>query len=86
MPRSSTAPLIGSHRASRPDGRSGRRAAAHRPARSLSLAVFAEDLTQTEIARRIGISQIRVSRLLRRSVQRLQEKLTDKAQPLDTYR
>jgi RNA polymerase sigma-B factor len=47
---------------------------------------FAEDLTQTEIARRIGISQVDVSRLLRRSVRRLQEKLTDKAQPLDTYR
>jgi RNA polymerase sigma-B factor len=32
---------------------------------------FVEDLTQTEIADRIGISQMQVSRLLRRSLQRL---------------
>lgn len=32
---------------------------------------FVEELTQTEIARRIGISQMQVSRLLRRSLERL---------------
>jgi RNA polymerase sigma-B factor len=32
---------------------------------------FAEDLTQTEIGARVGISQMQVSRLLRRSLQRL---------------
>ncbi|MDQ6836339.1 MAG: SigB/SigF/SigG family RNA polymerase sigma factor [Actinomycetota bacterium] len=34
---------------------------------------FGEDLTQTEIARRVGVSQMQVSRLLRRSLQRLRE-------------
>jgi len=34
---------------------------------------FGEDLTQAEIARLVGVSQMQVSRLLRRSVQRLQE-------------
>jgi RNA polymerase sigma-B factor len=32
---------------------------------------FVEDLTQTEIARRIGVSQMQVSRLIRRAIQRL---------------
>jgi RNA polymerase sigma-B factor len=32
---------------------------------------FVEDLTQTEIAKRVGVSQMQVSRLLRRSLQRL---------------
>ena len=32
---------------------------------------FAEDLTQTEIAERLGVSQMQVSRLLRRSLDRL---------------
>jgi len=33
---------------------------------------FAEDLSQSEIARRVGVSQMHVSRLLRRAVERLQ--------------
>ena len=32
---------------------------------------FVEDLTQTEIAKRIGVSQMQVSRLIRRALQRL---------------
>jgi RNA polymerase sigma-B factor len=34
---------------------------------------FGEDLTQAEIAERVGVSQMQVSRLLRKSVRRLQE-------------
>lgn len=34
---------------------------------------FGEDLTQAEIAQRVGVSQMQVSRLLRKSVQRLRE-------------
>jgi RNA polymerase sigma-B factor len=34
---------------------------------------FGEDLTQTEIAQRVGVSQMQVSRLLRRSLQRLRD-------------
>ncbi len=34
---------------------------------------FGEDLTQAEIADRVGVSQMQVSRLLRKSVKRLQE-------------
>jgi RNA polymerase sigma-B factor len=34
---------------------------------------FVEDLTQTEIAKRIGVSQMQVSRLLRRSLEQLRE-------------
>ena len=41
---------------------------------------FGEDLTQSEIADRIGVSQMQVSRLLRRALQRLRE-LTDDRQP-----
>jgi RNA polymerase sigma-B factor len=33
---------------------------------------FSEDLSQSEIARRTGVSQMHVSRLLRRAVERLQ--------------
>ena len=40
---------------------------------------FVEDLTQTEIAERIGISQMQVSRLLRRTMQRLRD-LTEGAE------
>jgi RNA polymerase sigma-B factor len=42
---------------------------------------FGEDLTQTEIATRIGVSQMQVSRLLRRSLQRLRDMTDDRAQP-----
>jgi RNA polymerase sigma-B factor len=41
---------------------------------------FVEDLTQTEIGERVGVSQMQVSRLLRRSLQRLRD-LTDDRQP-----
>ena len=34
---------------------------------------FSQDLTQTEIADRVGVSQMQVSRLLRRSLQRLRD-------------
>jgi RNA polymerase sigma-B factor len=37
---------------------------------------FGEDLTQSQIADRVGVSQMQVSRLLRRSLQRLRD-LTD---------
>ncbi len=51
---------------------------AHIPARDQSILRmrFVEDLTQTEIAERIGISQMQVSRLLRRSLEQLRT-LTD---------
>ncbi len=41
---------------------------------------FVEDLTQTEIASRIGISQMQVSRMLRRSLEELRA-LTDESAP-----
>ena len=41
---------------------------------------FGEDLTQSEIADRVGVSQMQVSRLLRRSLQRVRD-LTDDRQP-----
>jgi RNA polymerase sigma-B factor len=41
---------------------------------------FGEDLTQSEIADQVGVSQMQVSRLLRRSLQRLRD-LTDDRQP-----
>jgi RNA polymerase sigma-B factor len=34
---------------------------------------FGEDLTQSEIAARVGVSQMQVSRLLRRALQRVTE-------------
>jgi RNA polymerase sigma-B factor len=34
---------------------------------------FAEDLTQSEIAARVGVSQMQISRLLRRATQKLRE-------------
>ena len=39
---------------------------------------FVEDLTQTEIAERVGISQMQVSRLLRRSLEQLRALTNDK--------
>src|SRR4051794_8345811 len=40
--------------------------------RQVLLLRFAEDMTQSEIAARVGISQMHVSRLIRRSLERLQ--------------
>jgi RNA polymerase sigma-B factor len=53
-------------------------AARHLPHREREILYlrFHEDLTQTEIAERVGVSQMQVSRLLRRSLQRLRD-LTD---------
>jgi RNA polymerase sigma-B factor len=50
-------------------------AARHLPARERQILYlrFGEDLTQSEIAQHVGISQMQVSRLLRRSLQRLRE-------------
>jgi RNA polymerase sigma-B factor len=39
---------------------------------------FGEDLTQTEIADRVGVSQMQVSRLLRKSLQRLRDMTRDR--------
>jgi RNA polymerase sigma-B factor len=38
---------------------------------------FIEDLTQSEIAERIGVSQMHVSRLIRRALERLRENIED---------
>jgi RNA polymerase sigma-B factor len=53
-------------------------AAKHLPARERQILYlrFGEDLTQSQIAERVGVSQMQVSRLLRRSLQRLRD-LTD---------
>jgi RNA polymerase sigma-B factor len=53
-------------------------AARHLPTREREILFlrFSEDLTQSEIADRVGVSQMQVSRLLRRSLSRLRE-LTD---------
>ena len=42
---------------------------------------FGEDLTQSEIAERVGVSQMQVSRLLRRSLQRLRQLTGDSNLP-----
>jgi RNA polymerase sigma-B factor len=51
------------------------RAARHLPQRERQILYlrFGEDLTQSEIADRVGVSQMQVSRLLRRSLARLRE-------------
>jgi RNA polymerase sigma-B factor len=57
-------------------------AARHLPKREREILFlrFNEDLTQSEIAARLGVSQMQVSRLLRRSLDRLRE-LTDDHRP-----
>jgi RNA polymerase sigma-B factor len=40
---------------------------------------FVEDLTQTEIAKRIGVSQMQVSRLIRKAIQRLGDRFAEAA-------
>ena len=42
---------------------------------------FAEDLTQSEIAERVGISQMHVSRILRATLERLREAVRDDEEP-----
>jgi RNA polymerase sigma-B factor len=56
-------------------------AARHLPSREREILYlrFGEDLTQSEIAERVGVSQMQVSRLLRRSLQRLRELTEDRA-------
>ena len=44
---------------------------------------FAEDLTQSEIGQRVGVSQMHVSRLIRQSVARLREVAETPARSLD---
>jgi RNA polymerase sigma-B factor len=44
---------------------------------------FVDDLTQTMIAKEVGLSQMQVSRVLRRSLDRLREVLTDDAAARD---
>jgi RNA polymerase sigma-B factor len=55
-------------------------AARHLPSREREILYlrFGEDLTQSEIAERVGVSQMQVSRLLRRSLQRLRELTEDR--------
>jgi RNA polymerase sigma-B factor len=55
-------------------------AAQHLPERDRRILYlrFGEDLTQAEIAERVGISQMQVSRLLRRAVRRLQEMTSER--------
>jgi RNA polymerase sigma-B factor len=55
-------------------------AAQHLPERDRQILYlrFGEDLTQAEIAERIGISQMQVSRLLRRAVRQLQEMTSER--------
>jgi RNA polymerase sigma-B factor len=57
-------------------------AAKHLPQRERQILFlrFAEDLTQSEIADRVGVSQMQVSRLLRRSLQRLCDLTSDRRQ------
>jgi RNA polymerase sigma-B factor len=56
-------------------------AAQHLPGREREILYlrFGEDLTQSEIADRVGVSQMQVSRLLRRSLQRLRDLTEERA-------
>jgi RNA polymerase sigma-B factor len=56
-------------------------AARHLPTREREILYlrFGEDLTQSEIAERVGVSQMQVSRLLRRSLQRLRGLTADRS-------
>jgi RNA polymerase sigma-B factor len=56
-------------------------AAQHLPTREREILYlrFGEDLTQSEIADRVGVSQMQVSRLLRRSLQRLRDLTEERA-------
>jgi RNA polymerase sigma-B factor len=58
-------------------------AARHLPQREREILFlrFGEDLTQSEIAERVGVSQMQVSRLLRRSLQRLRQLTGEAKQP-----
>jgi RNA polymerase sigma-B factor len=60
-------------------------AAKHLPQREREILYlrFGLDLTQSEIADRVGVSQMQVSRLLRRSLQRLRQLTGDAAGPTD---
>lgn len=60
-------------------------AAQHLPERERQILYlrFSEDLTQAEIARRVGVSQMQVSRLLRKSVQRLRDLTSDRVHPTE---
>jgi RNA polymerase sigma-B factor len=42
---------------------------------------FVEELTQSQIAERIGVSQVHVSRILRRALQRVREEIGEEASP-----
>jgi RNA polymerase sigma-B factor len=55
----------------------------HIPARERAMLHmrFVEDLTQTEIAARVGLSQMQISRLLRRSLDQLRALTRDSAEP-----
>jgi RNA polymerase sigma-B factor len=44
---------------------------------------FVEDMTQSEIAERIGHSQMHVSRILRRTLRRMRERIDDEGAPPD---
>ena len=61
---------------------SGHRGPAPRERRILELR-FAEGLSQSEIADMVGVSQVHVSRLLRKSIRMLQEQLGHSGDPAD---